>query len=151
MSACFRLAAIWVGGGDIKALVGLRCKVKLRRRGSSAVARGGRRERAAGWRHLRCVHSSASLWRRGRREGSTDYRSGLGPARMSGYVCVCVRVRGRRCLLICPCSFIPQSDWQLLASQFLTEMNTKQLLSPNSRGIPGSPLASFRGGFLDKR
>lgn len=27
-SACFRLAAIWVGGGDIKARVGLRCKVK---------------------------------------------------------------------------------------------------------------------------
>lgn len=151
MSACFRLAAIWVGGGDIKARVGLRCKVKLPRRGSSAVARGGRRERAAGWRHLRCVHSSASLWRRGRREGSTDYRSGLGPARMSGYVCVCVSVSGDAGA--CSSAHAPSSlsDWQLLASQLLTEMNRKQLLSPNSPGIPGSPLASFRGGFLDKR
>lgn len=49
----------WVGG-DIKARVGLRCKVKLPRRGPSAAARGGRREQASGWRHLRCVHSSAS-------------------------------------------------------------------------------------------
>ena len=103
-SACFRLAAIWVGGGDIKARVGLRCKVKLPRRGSSAAARGRRRERAAGWRLLRCVHSLASLWRRGRREQSKDCRPGLGPARMSGYVCMCVR--GRRCLLIRPCFFI---------------------------------------------
>lgn len=48
-------------------------------------------------------------------------------------------------------SFIPPSDWQLLASQLLTEMNRKRLLSPDSLGIPGSPLAAFRGGFLDKR
>lgn len=39
MSACFRLAAIWMGGGDIKARVGWCCKVKLPRRGSSAAAR----------------------------------------------------------------------------------------------------------------
>lgn len=47
--------------------------------------------------------------------GAQGLVSGLGPVRMS--VCVCRRVRGRRCLLIRPCSFIPQSDRQHLASQ----------------------------------
>lgn len=67
--------------------------------------------------------------------------------------CVCMCVRGRRSLPIRPCFFIfvPQSDWRLLASQLLTEKNRKRLLSPDSPGIPGSPLAAFRGGFLDKR
>lgn len=155
-SACFRLPAIWVGGGDIRAWVGLRCKVKLPRRGSSAAARGRRRKRAAGWRHLRCVHSSASLWRRGRRKGRKDDRSGLEPAGMCEYVCVgvcgCLSVRPSGTPVPAyPCSFIRQSDWHHLASQLITKMDRKQVLSPNCSGILGSPLAAFRGGFLDKR
>lgn len=147
-SARFRLAAIWVGEGDIKARVGLRCKVKLPRRGSSAAARGRRRERAAGWRLLRCVHSLASLWRRGRRERSKDYRPGLGPARNAG-VCMCVR--GCRSPPIRPCFFIlrPQSDWQLL----LASSSLRRTESDSFLRIPRIPglLAAFRGGFLDKR
>lgn len=53
----FSLAAVWVDG-DGRALVGLRWKVKLLRV-FSAVARGRGRAQVSGWRHLRCVHSSA--------------------------------------------------------------------------------------------
>lgn len=87
MSARFSLAAVWVDG-DRRSRVGLCWKVKLPRV-SSAVARGRRRERATGWRHLRCVHSSAPpsrpphpaphLQSPGRRDGRKDYDAGPYP------------------------------------------------------------------------
>lgn len=58
MSARLGLAAVWVDG-DGRTRVGLPWKVKLLRV-SSAADRGGRRDREWGWRHLRCVHSSAT-------------------------------------------------------------------------------------------
>lgn len=57
MSARLGLAAVWVDG-DGRARVGLHWKVKLLRV-FSAAAKGRRGEQVSGWRHLRCVHSSA--------------------------------------------------------------------------------------------
>lgn len=63
------------------------------------------------------------------------------------YVCPGTPEPAHPAMLLHPSS---SEDWQLLASQLLTEKNRKRLLSPDSPGIPGS-LAAFRGGFLDKR
>lgn len=103
--------------------VGLRCEVKLPRRAFPAAARGRRRQQAAGWRHIRCVHSSASLWGSGWREGCQDYPSGLGPAdeRVRTYVCVCPAPPR---LFVRPCFFIPQGDRQYLARQLITEIES---------------------------
>lgn len=74
------------GGGDIKARVGPRCKVKLPQPGAG--------RRIAGWRHLGCfIHQHPSGGEGG---GRGQGRAVWPRTRLSERVHVCVRVRGRR-------------------------------------------------------
>lgn len=71
------------GAGDSRAWVGLRCKVKVPRRGSNAAAKGrkeGGRERALGWMEASQVYLSfISILLHGRPPGQKVEPFGLRP------------------------------------------------------------------------